>query len=42
MTTYLDLLGVVSLALFAFAMWPPAILLVIGVAALIVSWSLQR
>ena len=38
MTTYLDLLGVMCLALFAFSVWPPACLLVIGVAALLISW----
>jgi hypothetical protein len=37
-TTYLDLLGVACLALFAFAIWPPACLLVMGVAALLMSW----
>lgn len=34
----LDLLGVACLALFAFAVWPPACLLVVGVAALLMSW----
>lgn len=38
MTTALDLLGVACLAVFAFAVWPPACLLVIGVAALLMSW----
>lgn len=38
MTTYLDLLGVCCLALFAFAIWPPACLLVMGAAALLFSW----
>lgn len=37
MTTYLDLLGVCCLALFAFAVWPAAALLVFGVAALLIS-----
>lgn len=42
MTTYLDLLGVMCLALFAFSVWPPACLLVIGVAALLISWLASR
>lgn len=37
-TTALDLLGVACLALFAFAIWPAASLLVVGVAALAISW----
>lgn len=37
-TTYLDLLGVACVAFFAFAVWPPACLLVVGVAALLISW----
>lgn len=37
-TTALDLLGTVCLAIFAFAIWPPACLLVIGVSALAQSW----
>lgn len=36
-TTYLDTLGVLCVAAFAFAVWPPACLLVIGVAALLIS-----
>lgn len=39
MTTILDLLGVACFALFAFAIWPPACLLVLGVAAMWISWS---
>lgn len=42
MTTYLDLLGVMCLALFAFSVWPPACLLVMGVAALLISWGASR
>lgn len=42
MTDYLDILGVFLLALFAFAVWPPACLLVMGVAALLISWSTTR
>jgi hypothetical protein len=38
MTTYLDILGVCCLSLFAFAVYPPACLLVIGAAALLMSW----
>ena len=38
MTTTLDLLGASCLAVFAFFVWPPACLLVVGVAALLVSW----
>lgn len=41
MTTYLDILGVFLLALFAFSVWPPACLLVVGVAALLISWKLS-
>jgi hypothetical protein len=36
-TTYLDLLGVCCLVLFAFAAWPPACLLVVGVTVLLIS-----
>ena len=42
MTTYLDLLGVCCLALFAFSVWPPACLLVMGVAALVMSYLTVR
>lgn len=42
MTTYLDLLGVVCLALMAFAIWPPLCLGVIGVSALAMSWVASR
>lgn len=37
-TTILDITGVVCLALFAYCLWAPACLLVVGVAALLVSW----
>ena len=37
-TTILDLFGVASLAGFAWFLWPPLVLLVVGSAALIVSW----
>jgi len=42
MATYLDILGVACLAVFAFAIWPPASLLVVGVAALLVSWRASQ
>ena len=42
LATYLDILGVVSLAAFAFAVWPPACLLVVGVAALLISWGASK
>lgn len=38
MTTALDLLGATCLAAFAFFVWPPAAPLVVGVAALLISW----
>lgn len=41
-TDALDVLGVFLLALFAFAVWPPACLLVMGVAALLMSRSATR
>lgn len=37
-TDILDVVGAVCLTLFAFAVWPPACLLVVGVAALLASW----
>lgn len=37
LTTALDLLGVACLAVFAWFIWPPLVLLVVGVAALLVS-----
>ncbi len=39
MTTFLELFGVACLAVFAFCLWPPACLLVVGVAAILVSWK---
>lgn len=41
-TDALDLAGVCLLALFAFALWPPACLLVVGVAALMISRGASR
>lgn len=42
MTTVLDILGAACVAAFAFFVWPPACLLVIGVAALLMSWRASR
>lgn len=42
MTTALDLLGVACLAAFAFFVWPPACLGVIGAAALLISWRASK
>ena len=42
MTTALDLLAVASLAIFAWFVWPPAPLLVVGVAALLASRKAAR
>lgn len=42
MTTYLDILGVFCLSVFAFSIWPPACLLVMGVAALAMSYVATR
>lgn len=42
MTTVLDILGVLAVAAFAFFVWPPACLLVLGVAALLMSWRASR
>lgn len=41
-TTYLDLVGVTCLCLFAYAIWPPAVLLAAGIAAIVLSWALSR
>lgn len=37
-TTILDITGVTCLALFAYSLWAPACLLVVGISALLVSW----
>lgn len=37
-TTILDILGVIFLASFAYFLWPPAPLLVLGAAFLLISW----
>lgn len=41
MTTLLDLLALACVAIFAFALWPPLCLLVIGGAAALISWRLS-
>lgn len=41
-TTVLDLIGIICLAAFAFLVWPPLPLLVLGVAALVASWRASR
>lgn len=38
LTTVLDLLGVSLLAVFAWFVWPPLALAVLGSAALVASW----
>ena len=38
MTTVLDLLGVACLAVFAWFVWEPLPLLIVGLSALLVSW----
>ena len=38
MGTALDLIGVACLAAFAWFVWPPSALLVVGAAILLVSW----
>lgn len=38
MTTYLDLLGIACLVIFAAAVWAPACWLVAGLALLLISW----
>lgn len=41
-TTVLDLIGIVCLAVFAWFVWPPAALLPVAAGALLASWSVQR
>lgn len=41
LTTFLDLLGVVCLAVLAFFVWPPAALGVVGAAALASSYVIE-
>lgn len=42
MTTVLDIIGVLLLAAFVWLVWPPAVLLVLGVAVLLASWIRSR
>lgn len=42
LTTVLDVCGVLLLAAFAFFVWPAAALLVLGAAALAISFSIER
>ena len=42
LTTALDLVGVACLATFAFLLFPPSALLVVGVAALFASWKAAK
>jgi len=41
-TTVLDLIGIICLAVFAWFVWPPAALLPVAAGALFASWSAQR
>lgn len=41
-TTALDLAGALAIAAFAWFVWPPLVLLVLGAAALLISWQLER
>lgn len=41
-TDALDIVGVICVAVFAGLVWPPLCLLVVGVAALVMSWVAQR
>lgn len=41
-TTVLDIFGVGCLAVFAWFVWPPAVLLVLAVAAFLASWVASR
>jgi hypothetical protein len=41
-TDVLDLLGVASLAVFAYLVWAPLPLLVVGAAALFASWRASK
>ena len=42
MIVALELLGVACLAAFAFFVWPPACLAVIGASALLISWRASK
>lgn len=41
LTTLLELFGILALAAFAWFVWPPACLLVLGVAAILLAWVLS-
>lgn len=41
-STVLDASGATCIAAFAFFVWPPAALLVVGVACLVISWHMTR
>lgn len=41
-TSLLELFGIACLAAFAYYVWPPAALLVVGVAALVLAWAANR
>jgi hypothetical protein len=40
LTTLLELFGICALAAFGWFVWPPACLLVLGVAAIALAWRL--
>lgn len=40
--TLLELVGLGCLAGFAYLVWPPAVLLVLGAAAILTAWTLSR
>lgn len=42
LSDFLDIFGVLCLAGLAFIVWPPAALGVVGVAALVASWAMER
>lgn len=42
MTTLLELAGIACLAVFALLAWPPAALLVVGVALILISRGMER
>lgn len=42
LSTALDLLGVAALVVFAWFVWAPLSLLIVGVAALVISWRMSR
>lgn len=42
LTDYLDICGVALVTLFAFSIWPPLCLLVVGLACLTASWKAHQ